>query len=112
MLLDYDEPKRPLASAEYFAPAPGDIAVENGKLFWEPVWPDPGPRRIRPTVETFKDFLKLGESDIDREVLRFAKRWGVLNLCKRHRDPVSHDGNCIPVVRYGVRDGEPISEWR
>lgn len=113
MLKDFEEPKRPLAADQYWAPAASEIRLENGCLFWEPRWPDHGPRRITPTVETFTQFLKLAESDSDHVVLRYAKRWGVLNLCKDHGEPVTHQRYpCIPIVRPGVTAGEPTTEWR
>jgi hypothetical protein len=112
MLKDTEEPKRPLAADQYSAPAPSDIRLEDGCLFWEPRW-EYGPRRITPTVETFTQFLKLAENDSDHAVLRYARRWGVLNLCKDHLEPVGHYyPPCIPIVRPRVNAGEPISEWR
>jgi hypothetical protein len=113
MLVDTEEPKRPLAADQYWAPATSDIRLEDGCLFWEPTWPNHGSRRITPTVETFVQFLKLAESDSDRVVLRYARRWGVLNLCKNHGEPVTHQHPpCIPFVRPYVNAGEPITEWR
>lgn len=113
MLKDREEPKRPLAADQYWAPAV--VRLESGCLFWEPTWPwpDVGSRRITPTVETFIQFLKLAESDNDQLVLRYARRWGVLNLCKNHGEPVTHQQPpCVPIVRPHVDAGEPTSEWR
>ena len=123
LLLDYEEPRRKLAVGEYFKPA--TIRLKEGRLFWQPVtdW-----ERVKPTVETFVQFLQLGNAS-DREILKYAQRWGVLNLCKQHRKPVSHNLYCdpfeaeplMPLVPPGsvvvVRsdhesEGEPVSEWR
>src|SRR5690349_9263845 len=113
MLKDFEEPKRPLAADQYWAPSV--VTLENGCLFWEPRWPWPniGIRRITPTVETFVQFLGLAETERDSVVLRYARRWGVLSLCKDHLEPVAHTTpQCIPVVRPNVNAGEPITEWR
>jgi hypothetical protein len=105
------EPMRPLAVHEYWCP--DGLRLNDGQLFWEPIGPSIGrPRRVKPMVETFLDFLDLASTDDDRDVLRYAKRWGVLNLCKAHLEPVSHDPRCIPLVSFGVNRGEPVSEWR
>ncbi len=100
--------KRKLAVHEYRVPSP--IHLEGGRLFWRrdrPQWKD-----VKPTVETFSEFVRLGSEDVeDVEILKYARRWGVLNLCK-HLLPRSHNAECLALESYSQSKGEPISEWR
>ena len=103
-----DEPKQKLAVGEYSAPS--TIRLEGDRLFWHPVehW-----RKVKPNTQTFSDFLSLGRDEASaRDVLNYARKWGVLNLCRRDLLPVSHDLACIPLERRSDGKGEPISEWR
>lgn len=110
---------------------PEEVRLEEGRLFWQPVkrW-----RQVQPRVETFDQFLTLVEAPDDRKILRFAKRWGVLWLCKDHLEPVSDPGHrdCWAVeglrgdqhwlrmamaIRgveedYFTPQGEPVAEYR
>jgi hypothetical protein len=101
-----DEPKRRLAVSEYSAPA--EINLRERRLFWQPV---EHYRKVRPTVDTFTRFVGLTEVS-DREILKYAQKWGVLNLCETHKSPSSHDPLCRPIERRGQPRGEPLSEWR
>jgi hypothetical protein len=103
-----DEPKQKLAVGEYSAPS--NIRLDGDRLFWHPVehW-----RKVKPTTQTFSDFLPLGSDEASgKDVLFYARKWGVLNLCRKDLLPVSHDHACIPLERRSDGKGEPISEWR
>lgn len=54
-LLAAEEPKKGLAVGEYFVP--GTIRLENGRLYWWDI--STSERRIRPTNETFSQFVDL-----------------------------------------------------
>lgn len=106
-MLAAEEPKRKLAVNEYSVPS--DIRLEGERLFWQPVerW-----RKVKPTVETFADFLTLGDVEASaRDVLAYARKWGVLNLCRDHKLPVSHDERCVSFERVTNSKGEPVGEW-
>jgi hypothetical protein len=86
------------------------IRLEDERLFWQPVeqW-----RKVKPISETFTDFLALAEDkESGRDVLDYARKWGVLNLCREHLLPVSHDNRCKPFERHTDSQGEPVSQWR
>lgn len=107
-VLAADEPKRKLAVSEYLVPS--RIWLEGDRLFWHPVeqW-----KRVKPISETFADFLALAEEkESNRDVLDFARKWGVLNLCREHVLPVSHDNRCKPFERHTYSQGEPVTQWR
>jgi hypothetical protein len=107
-ILAANEPKRKLAVSEYLIPS--RIRLEGERLFWQPVeqW-----KKVKPIRETFADFLALAEpKESDRDVLDYARRWGVLNLCRKHLLPVSHDNRCKPFERHTDSQGEPVSQWR
>jgi hypothetical protein len=101
-----DEPKRRLVVSEYLAPT--QIRQRDGRLFWQPV---ERYRTVKPTVETFTQFVGLAEAS-DREILSYAQKWGVLNLCEKHSFPSSHDRQCRAMERRVRQGGEPLSEWR
>jgi len=66
-------------------------------------------REVTPETEAFDKFLELADASPER-ILAFAKRNGVLGLCK-HGLPTWHDRYCEP----GFSDGaiiEPITSWR
>lgn len=102
------EPKRKLAVSEYLVPS--RIRLEGERLFWQPVeqW-----KKVKPISEAFADFLALGEpKESGRDVLDYARKWGVLNLCREHLLPVSHDNRCKPFERHTDSQGEPVLQWR
>src|SRR5258708_2411901 len=74
---------------------PKEIQLQGDRLFWQPVkeW-----REVKPTTDTFEHFLGLAESS-DSAILKFAQRWGVLWLCKKHTEPISDmkHWNCVPL---------------
>jgi hypothetical protein len=137
MLTDYDELKRRLVVGEYLAPAPSTIRLENGRLFWQQSSEEAQPIKwwhdIKPSAQTLMDFVNLADESAadDKDVLRFAKRWGTLNLCKDHLTPintnhvaefwVNHLGGflfkrgtdqCRDLESPRLRTGEPVSEYR
>lgn len=107
-MLATDEAKKKLAVGEYLVPS--HITLERNRLFWRPVeqW-----KKVKATSATFSGFLALGdEKESGRDVLDYARKWGVLNLCREHLLPVSHDIRCKPLERYTDSQGEPVSQWR
>ena len=100
-----EPPEKRLTVREYWAPV--DVTLKDGRLFW----PIGGEKRlIRAAHKTFSRFVDLRNAS-DEDVLRFARRWGVLDLCKAHHLPRVHaysTGGCAPLRK----EGEPVSEWR
>jgi hypothetical protein len=69
-------------------------------------------RQITPLA--FHQFLMLSDATPDA-ILRFARRWGVLTLCRTHYLPGSHSPECgASSVREeaGRYAWEPLSAWR
>src|SRR6266511_423087 len=113
--------ERPVADAWT---APRWLAAEGGFLLWSVVdgSPKPGRRLVKSGGGLLEDFLDLGMADersLPKSVLRFARRWGVLNLCQ-HALPATHSRDCwhrLP-LRPAPRPGwlgawrEPIEGWR
>jgi len=83
---------------------PKTINLRDGRLYWQPVMEL---RTVKPTGETFNEFLDLGEAP-EGEILRFAKRWGILMLCREHGDPMSDPYH----RRCHSWEDEPVSEYR
>jgi hypothetical protein len=98
-------------------------------------WQAGGNRFVRPKDEMLDDFLLLGRAS-DEKVLRYAKTWGVLGICK-HGLPYSHNPStgaiaqswneiiadsmaCGPVPIHSARQGvlhplefqESLADWR
>ncbi|MFN2510925.1 MAG: hypothetical protein ABR568_05705 [Pyrinomonadaceae bacterium] len=101
---DYDEPKRPLAVGEYWAPT--GIRLRDGRLYWQPLKRS---HLVQPAVETFTDFVDLAEG-ADESVLAYARKWGVFHLCE-HLLPASHQ-NCRPLENRTLNKGEPTDQWK
>jgi hypothetical protein len=123
------EPSKYLSLAEYSVPT--NIELREGRLYWQPVkeW-----RQVRPITETFKQFVALADKGVsDKQVLRFARKWGVLGLCKKHLEPLSdiRHKDCVSVnpepaetpddyppaaihvwEKHFESEGEPVSEYR
>lgn len=123
---------RPLAVGAYEAPA--DIRLEDGGLHWLPIEKVHLVRPMAPAM--LLEFLSLADGE-DADVLEYAKRWGVLYMCKEHSIP-----NCLypcvpyqnevtdedkrtfqrmseedgPIAQHVVNRyqpiGEPVAEWR
>lgn len=113
--------ERPVADAWT---APRWVEVEDGFVIWcfFDGSPTPGRRLVKSGPKLLEDFLDLGIADdetLSRAILRFARRWGVLNLCE-HALPAMHSPDCwhrLP-IRPPPRPGwlgawkEPIEGWR
>lgn len=106
-----EEPSERLAVSEYRVPV--DIWLDGGRLYW-PVKTNMY-RFVRPTNETFSQFIDLANAT-DPEVLEYAKRWGMLFLCKQHLTPAGHNLDCEPLQGRGRseihEEGEPVKAWK
>ncbi len=102
---------------EGWVSAPQKIAVQNGALL------SAGPsRRRRISSEILEDFLDVGRAaNSEAAVLRFAKRYGTLQLC-RHGLPMFHShtsapftgraGECSEIKATGEYNyHEPVAKW-
>ena len=79
-------------------------------LVWGELWPNVAPDNGK----LFERFLGLAEAQ-PKQVLAFARRYGILNLCQTHRLPYEHcrmqshqqdERRCEPMLQR-----EPVSEW-
>jgi predicted RNA-binding Zn-ribbon protein involved in translation (DUF1610 family) len=71
------------------------------------------PRQKRAGVALIDQFRQLHVAS-DEAILDFARRWGVLGICK-HGLPTSHSPSCLPVAYWEgdtVYWKEPLSVWR
>lgn len=99
--------REPLAVDEYAVP--NVIEIDGDFLTWQYTWKKPHrPHRImRPQARMLPQFLALAETNVtDEKIVAFARKWGVLYLCKEHWTPASHNPFCEPFQR------ERLSEWR
>ena len=78
------------------------------------VWPEESAKEREFSCESLGppllDFIRLGEEPTE-QIVNFALKWGILNLCKKHCKPLSH--NPEPRERY-TRIGErtvKVKEW-
>ena len=107
-------------------PAPIAVELEDEHLFW--CYADNWARTLEVTPRhmrhLFADFIKLAEPENSTadDILKFARRWGVLNLCE-HGLPSSHilgpafqEGfnyvRCEPPQREDGMYYEPLAMWR
>jgi len=99
--------REPLAAGEYAVP--NEIEIDGNCLTWRFTWQKPyrPHRSVKPQARMLPQFLALGETTIpDEKIVAFARKWGVLYLCKEHRMPASHKPFCEP------SQSERLSEWR
>lgn len=68
-------------------------------------------RGVKPTNEMLNQFLKLADAT-DEDILKYALRWGTLNLCRAHWLPSTHNPFCEQLESTPDPQGEPISQWR
>lgn len=113
---------RPLRVDPWFAPG---LLLEDGRLRVDGHrWPG---REIKPGAPMLEDFANLGTtgSDFGQAALKYASRWGLLDLCQ-HQLPIGHEIE-VPLsfavagpARFtmGTTDpcrtiqaGEPVSAW-
>lgn len=84
---------------------------------------------VTPAKGILEEFVELAGAE-EIKYLEYASRWGLLDLCKEHFAPTSHNYNCEPIVPFRtvvlgttgkaakehheklVSEGEPISAWR
>ena len=96
---------------------PGLIRLENENLRWDylPESLKTG-RQLNPSQGMLESFLELAQAP-DRNIARYAKRWGVLGICN-HGLPSSHNPDVLrkPGCRpLGWEEGncwEPLDIWR
>lgn len=83
---------------------------------------------ITPSKGMLEEFVALADAD-ESKFLKYACKWGLLDLCKEHHAPTSHNKDCKPIVAYRTHffgttkkagkehyekllsEGEPISAW-
>lgn len=98
---------------------PSGFKIEPGCLTWQ----QPGGRLVTSSTMMLDEFVLLTDAD-DRDILRFARRWGVLAICAQHGLPSSHlprryiewlNGEgalCRPAGGIASPFYEPLSAWR
>jgi hypothetical protein len=98
---------------------PGFVSLKDKNLIW-----DYSPKSLKsglwlvPSQGMLESFIKLGEAP-DRNIARFAKRWGVLGICA-HGLPSTHNPNspdfrplgCRPLGWETGHCWEPFDIWR
>ena len=95
---------------------PGVISQAGGRLVWNRGDAEGEGRRanVSPQRFPFESFLKLAEGS-DQEIVAFAGRWGVLNLCSHDFRP-ARCTKCESFVQYGLgllsERSESIAGWR
>lgn len=117
--------ERPVAIQPYHAPR--KFRIEDGKIKISPE--AKRTELITPSRGMLEEFVALADADEDK-FLEYACRWGLLELCKEHFMPTSHNQDCAPIVPFRTRvfgttdkaskehrekllsEGEPISAWR
>jgi hypothetical protein len=98
---------RPLSASRYAVPA--DIYLEEGRLVWKhcfnelKLW-----RRVSLSPKMLAEFVQLAE-DSDEQILRYAQRYGVMNICEQHGTPASHNYTCFSLPNLG---SEQVEAWR
>ena len=86
--------ERPVAIQPYHAPR--KFRIEDGKIKIRPE--AKRTELITPSKGMLEGFVALADADEDK-FLEYACRWGLLELCKEHREKL-------------LSKGEPISAWR
>src|SRR5258705_834725 len=101
--------------------------IEDGKI---KISPDlKNELLVTPSQGMLEEFVALADAD-ENKYLDYACRWGLLELCKEHYEPVNHNYNCEPIVPFRkvvmgttgnaakehretvLSEGEPIWAWR
>jgi hypothetical protein len=117
--------ERPVAVQPYHSFT--ELRIEGGKIKLSPQ-----AKRsvsITPSKGMLEEFVVLADAD-EHKFLEYAGRWGLLELCKEHYMPTSHNYNCEPIIPFrtvvfGTTDkaakdhhkmllaeGEPIPAWK
>jgi hypothetical protein len=109
----FDVPTRSLS-------IPARIELRDDMLVWGYQDLDQDKRRpVLSSPQLLADFLELADNSNDAAILTFAKKFGPLELCRRHELPVIHsvrgfslpEDICRP-SRCGNGYGEPLEAWR
>ncbi len=116
--------ERPFASKAYNSPT--SLITRSGKIYLGESYKL---KIIEPSKEMLEGFVGLAYAP-DEKILRYAQKWGLLDLCSEHRAPASHNQNCEPVIpsrqisffageegrrRYKEKlsqSGESLQDWR
>jgi len=111
--------RRPLpfeqAGHPRFLRVPSVLQLRDDRLIWSQDFEDDRPEKDRgrlPGVGLLEDFALLDVLD-DDDILKYARQWGVLEICK-HGLPTSHNPDgCrpLPTRRAGL-NWEPLEDWR
>ena len=117
--------ERPVATQPYHTFT--DLVLEDGQIKLSPQ-----ARKsvtITPAKGMLEEFIQLADAD-EQNILKYARRWGFLELCREHWEPASHIHDCEPFVPFRtvvfgtttavatehraklLASGEPVSEWR
>jgi hypothetical protein len=114
----------PFAEDQWVAPG-RSLVLRDGCLGRDPQHFTKGWSRVKATRAMVEGFIRLADPAVtdDTAVLRFARRWGVLELCQ-HGAPLSHEGLSLPAsfaaptfthlppepcIQAGC---EPVATWR
>ena len=102
-ILDFE---RPVVELPWYVPRKDEIELQGEKLVWKkevdlrPPGPNSGPGRIiRQGTLMLEAFVKLADAN-ENAYLRYACRWGLLNICK-HSLPSSHNLPS-PIISTGM----------
>jgi hypothetical protein len=109
---------RPLPISRLLIPAV--IELQDGELRWAPVVGERRSHHVALQEGILERFVTLADAS-DKDVLRYARRWGMLLLCK-HNLPSSHNQpKCLPIGSndFAKKKGgawywgrEPVAVWR
>lgn len=85
------ELERPISSSEWYVPT--NIWLEGTELHWEST----GPKTARSGKGMLEEFLGFADENGDlHDILRYAKQWGVLDICTNHGLPGGHPLDLLP----------------
>jgi hypothetical protein len=102
---------RPLRAGKIWVPHDILLSDDGTLLTWHPngFLGKPMLRAVQPGPRLLEDFVELADRTPE-EILRYARRWGVLELCD-HDQPACHAHlQCVP-RGTGTRYLEPVSCW-
>ncbi len=93
--------ERPLIADQWLAPG-SSLGARDGRLELDGRAFFTSPRIVKAGPRMLEQFVRLAESGhrSDEAVLRYARRWGLLDLCE-HQLPIQHDSEALP-ISFGV----------
>jgi hypothetical protein len=101
--------QRPLPAGELLVP--GMVELGDCGIHWASFDPSAGrPHTVRFRPGVLDSFIRLRTAS-DAEILKFARRWGVLELCA-HVLPACHSKECLPMSHGAKPYCEPTAAWR